>query len=433
MGAAALFSVAFVSAVGAQAEISRETEFVSAALGPADATAVLTRSKGAVRSTVHANGLSMSLGRTRVAITSTHRGAGSWDRYRSGAARSTSFGRQTVVFAPGSIEELLTVTKRTGPRVWRWRLNPGALTPRLGVDGGISFGANHALSRLAITPAKIFSSSNRDVTPRGTRWSLRGDKTGWWLELAVDDSRLPLPYVIDPAITYRSSVTATSGSFGGTSITLNLPTGIAARDLLVAQVATRGARTISTPTGWTKALDSVDGTNLRQATFYRTAATAAPGPVTFTFSASTQAVGGVSAYYGLKTTSLIDRFPTAASVGGSSSATAAGFSTQAPGSLVVSAFAAANGTTFGTPSGMTERYDATSASSTISARASIASHSFVQATAGWTGSKTATLTSSRWLRSSALVPRRQRVADRHLDCAADEPARDDHAPGDSRR
>ena len=318
------------------------------------------------------NGISVSVGSSRVSLASAEPRSGAWKRYRGGVERSTSFGRQTVVFAPQVIEELLTVKTRIGPKLWRWRLDSGSLTPRLGADGGVSFGSNHVLSRLAITPAKIFDAAGRDVTPAGTRWSLRHDAKGWWLELALDDRHLPLPYVIDPAVTYRLSATANTGSSGASSLTLTMPTGVAARDLLVAQVATRGGRTISTPTGWTKAVDTVDGTNLRQATFYRIAATAAPGPVTFTFSASTQAVGGVSAYYGLKTTSVVDRFATAASVGGSSSATAASIVTQAPASLVVSAFAAANGTAFSTPSGTTERYDAQSGSS--SARLGRASH-----------------------------------------------------------
>jgi hypothetical protein len=63
---------------------------------------------------------------------------------------------------------------------------------------------------------------------------------------------------------------------------------------------------------------------------------------------------------------------------------------------VVTAFAAANGTGFSTPSGTTERYDAQSGGA-VGTRASLASHSYVQATAGPTGAKTSTLVSSRWL------------------------------------
>ena len=74
------------------------------------------------------------------ALTSAERRSGAWKRYRGGVVRSTSFGRQTVVFAPQVIEELLTVRTRTGPKLWRWRLDSGSLTPRLGADGGVSFG-----------------------------------------------------------------------------------------------------------------------------------------------------------------------------------------------------------------------------------------------------------------------------------------------------
>ena len=207
--------------------------------------------------------------------------------------------------------------------------------------------------------------------------------------------------MIDPAVTHRASATATNGSGGATSLTLTRPTATSVRDLLVAQVAARGgsAMTIDTPDGWTRALDTAFDTTLRQATFYRVVAAGDPTTVTFAFGGTVptqQAVGGITAYYGLKGSTLVDRHADTASTGSSATALAASITTTLPGSLVVTAFAAATGTGFGTPSGTTERYDAQS-SGAASTRASVASDSFVQAAAGPTGAKSSTLTSSRWL------------------------------------
>jgi hypothetical protein len=65
-----------------------------------------------------------------------------------------------------------------------------------------------------------------------------------------------VPYVIDPAVTHRDSLATTNGTAGATSITLNMPVGVAPRDLLVAQVAVRGGTdvTVTPPAGWTSAV-----------------------------------------------------------------------------------------------------------------------------------------------------------------------------------
>ena len=159
--------------IGVRPASSAELTYVSAALGSADAKASLTRVERGVRSAVDVNGISVSVGSSRVSLASADQRSGTWNVIVAGSYRSTSFGRQTVLFAPQVIEEFLTVRTRTGPKLWRWRLDSGSLTPRLGADGGVSFGTNHVLSRLAITPAKIFDAAGRDVTPARTRWSLR--------------------------------------------------------------------------------------------------------------------------------------------------------------------------------------------------------------------------------------------------------------------
>jgi len=297
-------------------------------------------------------------------------------------------------------EEFLTVDHRFGPNVWRWRLDAGRWTPRLGAEGGVSFGADHIRAPFAIEPAKIFDEHGADVTPPGTKWSLQQVKSKWWLELEFDDSSLPLPYVIDPAVSFRPSATSTNGSNGAASLSVSLPPATAARDLVVVQLAARGgtSMTIQTPTGWTKVLDSAVDANLRQATFYRVIQSGDPGSVTFAFGGAApvqRSVGGATAYYGVKASAVVDTLASAVSTGNSGTATAAAITTTRPDSIVVTAFAAATGGAISTPSGTTERYDDPSGG-TSAQRSRAASHSFVQAAAGSTGAKASSISSSRW-------------------------------------
>ena len=368
---------------------------------PRRRTGSLTRTSGGLRTQLRGDSLSVGSGSAAITLTSTAQRGGAWTRHRSGATRKTRFGSQAVVFATGLAEEFFVVDRRLGRRTWQWRLEPGRWTPRIGADGGVSFGAAGTLGPLAIQPPQIFDRRGRDVTPTGTRWALRRVGGVWRLQLRVVDSSLPIPYVIDPAVTHRASATATNGSGGASSLTLTRPTATSVRDLLVAQVAARGgsAMTIDTPAGWTKALDTASDTTLRQATFYRVgpqgtddrsrSRSGAPPP-------RSRRSAGSPLTTGSRGPALVDRHAETASTGTSATALAASITTTLPGSLVVTAFAAATGTGFSTPSGTTERYDAQS-SGASGARASVASHSFVQAAAGPTGAKSSTLTSSRWL------------------------------------
>jgi hypothetical protein len=369
--------------------------FLAKAVGPVDKKAPLTRTTALVAP--NAVVVATAKARLSLAASGVH---GSWTRHRHGATRRTAFGDETVVFAKSVTEEFLTVRKHHGDRTWSWKLDTHGARPRVGVDGGVSLRAGHTLLPLAVAPVAILNSKGRDVTPRGLRWTVVHENGSWWLRLRLNDSKLRVPYVIDPAITHRVSRTSNNGTAGASSITLTLPTGVATRDLLVAQISARGgsSMSIATPAGWTAGPNATNGANVRQAIFYKVAGTTEPASVTFTFGGGTrQAVGGIAAYYGVKSTQPVDTFSASASSGTSSTATAASINTVAAGSLVVGAFASATGTSFSTPSGMTERYDAQSGSSSTSSRSTAAQFDVVQANAGATGSKSASVGFSSWL------------------------------------
>src|SRR5207237_1294089 len=65
-----------------------------------------------------------------------------------------------------------------------------------------------------IAPVAILDAGGRDVTPADARWSLHRAASGWSLELALDDSALPLPYTIDPSV---STITFTGSPQTGSA------------------------------------------------------------------------------------------------------------------------------------------------------------------------------------------------------------------------
>src|SRR5262249_47274971 len=137
----------------------------------------------------------------RVSVAALDTGAGPWRRYAGGAARTTRFGYETISASSGMAEESLTVKAHHGLRVWRGlALSPG-LEPRLEPSGVVRFFARGVDTGLAISRVEIFDRDGAAITPSGIGWSMKRAATGWLLALRLDDTHLPLPYTIDPAVT----------------------------------------------------------------------------------------------------------------------------------------------------------------------------------------------------------------------------------------
>jgi large repetitive protein len=335
---------------------------------------------------------------------------GAWTRYDAGVERKTSFGRETIVVTPAKTEQFLTVERHQGPKTWRWRLDSDGLAPRVGADGAVGFFAGRRLLGMHVEPVTLLDASGYDVTPDKLRWSLGRDRTGWLLELRLDDRELPLPYVIDPAITHRASQVSDNGTAGATSITLNMPAGVADRDLLFMHIAARGGSnmTIATPAGWTALRNANNGTFVRLATFYRLASSE-PASYNVTFGGGTptqQAVGSITAYYGAKFSlgaGVLD-VNGATGTGNSATPSAASITTLTANALVIAAYShgigngAQTSAMFTQAAGMTERYDAQSGNATAGNRSSLAADDMTEAAAGVTGAKAVTASASaRWV------------------------------------
>ena len=157
-----------------------------------------------VRNTGHAVSISSALA------------GGSWRSFAKGATRAAPFGSETVTVGPKTTEDWLTVERRQGTRTWRWRLGSRKLTPSLSPDGSVRFASGAQVAPLRIRPVSVLDAHGGKITPAGLRWSLARDARGYVLELPLDDSDLPLPYVIDPATDYGPSTVYITNSVSST-------------------------------------------------------------------------------------------------------------------------------------------------------------------------------------------------------------------------
>ncbi len=179
---------------------SSSDKFLTQALGEKRPGAPLVRRPApGVRVRLDSSGFRVSHKQTQVGISLTGTKRGNWERFADGVSRPTAYGRETIVVDSTGTEQFLTVERRQGTRDWQWQLDTDA-QPRLQPDGSILYGSGLART----PPVAILDAGGKDVTPDGLRWSLRKQDGSWRLGLRLDDSKLPLPYLVDPAVDYPS-------------------------------------------------------------------------------------------------------------------------------------------------------------------------------------------------------------------------------------
>src|SRR6266542_3424565 len=216
------------------------TAFLTRALGTPQSSASLVRKPSRTqRVTLGRDGFTYAHGTDAVSLASLDAGSAAWRRYANGVARSTPFGAETIAVSSPRTEEYLTVATHQGEKTWRWRLDT-TLDPTLSPDGTIDLGRG-----LHVAPVRILDSRGRDVTPKHLRWTIDGPT----LSLKLDDGHLPLPYVIDPSVSFRqfSALVSTTNS---TSISLTKPSGTVSGDVMIAFVSTRNNYAVNA-SGWT--------------------------------------------------------------------------------------------------------------------------------------------------------------------------------------
>src|SRR5579862_526392 len=248
--------------------------FLHGALGSSDSRASLARRPApGVRVSILDSGFRVADADGAVAVVPAAAGSDlttAWQRYEGGASRATGFGTDAVVFDPKGqgAEQFLVVAQHHGVRVWRWRLAT-SYVPRVNDRGVVGFFRGARMMSQWIPPAQILDANGKDVTPKGLHWSAVRTGGAWWLELRLDDAKLPLPYAIDPAV-LRTGGAGTVAT-GGTSFNVLAPSAEQPQDLLVLFVAVAVASAPATPSGWTLVPNSSANQGQGSAVFYRKA------------------------------------------------------------------------------------------------------------------------------------------------------------------
>ena len=206
IGAVVAIGLASDELADRSAHAATSAPFLDQALGaPRSDAALVTNPSRGVTVRLHADGYSVT---KRGQGTIELAGAGPatpWSRFTRGVRRRTTFGSETIAVGPDRTEEFLTVARHQGTRTWRWKVRTSTFGVRASGSGAVSLSVPGTAPVLEIAPVRILDAAGVARTPPGARWTVRrAGAHSWWLELRLDDRRLPLPYVIDPAVDYPS-------------------------------------------------------------------------------------------------------------------------------------------------------------------------------------------------------------------------------------
>jgi len=268
--------------------------FVQKELGAQRAAERLARKTGPkTTAKILSSGYEVSSPSGAVRLTQTGTAGKAWVRYANGTTRSTAFGNEAIVLGGDHAdgEQYLTVHAHHGLHTWKWRLATGSLRPVLRPDGSVLVSPAHVVGGFRILPLEIFDTGGKNVTPAGAGWGLERKGGTFNLTLSLDDSELPVPYVIDPATeTFRAAASANTGA-NATTLTITKPAALALNDVMIAAITARGGTNtfVCAPAGWTSIRADNSTTVLHQEVFWKAATAADVAAANFVFTFGTSA------------------------------------------------------------------------------------------------------------------------------------------------
>jgi hypothetical protein len=175
-----------------------------------------------------------------------------------------------------------------------------------------------------------------------------------------------------------------SSTTGVTTLTIPIPAGTAAGDVMIAQVMNRNTATLTAPAGWTSIRRDTSGAEVQVSLFWKVATGSDTAP-TFTLSMSFQMAGGIVSYSGAHTTDPIDAH--SGSTGNSATATTPSVTTTRPDTRVLRAIGKRQ-EALAAPAGTTQRWSVSSGGSAGAGGASLGDSTL--AAAGATGTAAST-------------------------------------------
>ena len=198
------------------------------------------------------------------------------------------------------------------------------------------------------------------------------------------------PTSISPV--FRAAASAASAT-GVLTLTIARPANTVENDVMIASIGvSANSPTITPPPGWTLVRQTNNtAANANALAVYRKAATSAePVNYTWTFSASTGSVGGIQTFFNVDAANPIDVENGQTTPSGTAHATPSVITTVA-NTMLVTSHTFSSSRTWTAPGGMTESFDVASIAPNNAAGQSIEGNRQVQAAAGATGAKSATV------------------------------------------
>ena len=255
------------------------------------------------------------------------------------------------------------------------------------------------MTSLHIPPPAIFDADGDDVTPKDARWGLDRRGADTFLTLALDDSELSLPYVIDPAITYDTTSEGASTAANSNTVTVARPAGVRQNDVIVVTLShrhgTNGSVT-TVPAAWTLlAFDDNNTTNELDTYWHRVGPIGSePANYSWVLSGATQWVVGSAAFSGLDSLAPVDVAAGVYNNTTSNIVPSASIAGVDAGSVVIGQYSLAGGAAgtvnWTSGGGWNEVFDHQSANATAANRATAAMYYRIQPAAGASPAHTAT-------------------------------------------
>ncbi len=196
----------------------------------------------------------------------------------------------------------------------------------------------------------------------------------------------------------RSSTTANTGGATASSLAINVPSGAAVGDIILAHVVVNAGSgsTITKPTGWTELQNTAASTEVRSAVYWHKVIGAEPASYTFTFDSARQASGGMAAYKGVDGDNPINGSAAYATTAAATFTASYGVNVDNPNTMVVSFVGAKQATGIGQPSGFTERWQVNSTLGNADTRAESEMADKLYTTTGNTGNIVGSIDVAAW-------------------------------------
>ena len=282
-----------------------------------------------------------------------------WHSYESigggGAAPAAAF-NATPVSGTAPLAVTFADTSTGSPTSWSWNFGDGTTSTAQNPSHTYT-AAGTFTATLTATNASGSSSASKTIT-------VGGSTTG--------------------PVKFRSASSAANVT--ATSVVVPAPSGRTTGDFLLAAVSTRGAPTITPPSGWTLVRQDVNGTTGRQAVYSHVATASDPASYTFTLSSSQAGAATVLDYTGANAAKPVDASGGLVATAASKNVIAPSVTTTASDQLV-GFFGVPAATTVTVPAAMAARGTASSTAGTY--KVTVSAADVADATAGASASYTA--------------------------------------------